>query len=335
MYILIDRTNLRFLNRHHSYATLQTLAYLQYPNVEAIIVPLARNGDFSQFERSDLETIYANCYPGYTLPANMLYSDMLTTMRQIAAECIPLTPLDDKELNRQARLIERDDPRPYAYTPGASSPTMLSQFFVPSRPDWDGKRPLWPTPDQLDVRTEHPLNTSQSTDSHSVGSLPPLPASGFPTPSTTEDEIMAKNDATAKKAAKKVPAKKAAAPAKTAAKAAAKAKPALAPPKAAATKAAKTPVARVPKADGEAAPATRGRKPSNRPEQNGVRRPAGAITGFVWDTLDNLSKKLKRPPTIQELRDEVASKQLNPNMLQAQYASWKRFNGVTGRVKTA
>ena len=69
------------------------------------------------------------------------------------------------------------------------------------------------------------------------------------------------------------------------------------------------------------------------PEQNGMRRPKpGTKTRAIWDLCDQLSKELQRPVAIAELRDAVPEG-TNENMMRSQYAYWRKFFGITGRVE--
>ena len=69
------------------------------------------------------------------------------------------------------------------------------------------------------------------------------------------------------------------------------------------------------------------------PEQNGMRRPKpGTKTRAIWDLCDQLSTKLQRPVAIAELRAAVPEG-TNEDMMRSQYAYWRKFFGITGRVE--
>ena len=69
------------------------------------------------------------------------------------------------------------------------------------------------------------------------------------------------------------------------------------------------------------------------PEQNGMRRPKpGTKTRVIWDLCDQLSTELQRPVAIAELRAAVPEG-TNENMMRSQYAYWRKFFGITGRVE--
>lgn len=67
------------------------------------------------------------------------------------------------------------------------------------------------------------------------------------------------------------------------------------------------------------------------PEQNGVRRPkTGTVIGRVWDILDAASAQKRAPATLADVKDAAAD--INGATLRTQYARWRKFNGVAGRV---
>lgn len=70
------------------------------------------------------------------------------------------------------------------------------------------------------------------------------------------------------------------------------------------------------------------------PEQNGVRRPApGGKCAAAWDLFDKVSRAKGAPASIAEaLRDGDAASQNVANM-KAEYARWRKFHGVVGRVE--
>ena len=64
-----------------------------------------------------------------------------------------------------------------------------------------------------------------------------------------------------------------------------------------------------------------------------MRRPKpGTKTRAIWDLCDQLSTELQRPVAIAELRAAVPEG-TNENMMRSQYAYWRKFFGITGRVE--
>jgi hypothetical protein len=69
------------------------------------------------------------------------------------------------------------------------------------------------------------------------------------------------------------------------------------------------------------------------PEQNGVRRPKPeGLCGQAWTLADDLSRQLGQPVPIANLLEASKVKGLNEGNVRAEYARWRKFNGVTGRV---
>lgn len=87
-----------------------------------------------------------------------------------------------------------------------------------------------------------------------------------------------------------------------------------------------------PKASGKKA-TTRASNP-DRVEQNGVVRPReGGNTYAVWSAADAAAKKKKAPPTFKEVEAVLGKHKIPMATCRAQYAAWKKFNGVSGRVE--
>jgi membrane protein involved in colicin uptake len=69
------------------------------------------------------------------------------------------------------------------------------------------------------------------------------------------------------------------------------------------------------------------------PEQNGVRRPRpGGSCAKVWDMADTLSAQLGQPVPIANLSKDASAAGINDSTIRTQYALWRKFHGVTGRV---
>jgi membrane protein involved in colicin uptake len=88
------------------------------------------------------------------------------------------------------------------------------------------------------------------------------------------------------------------------------------------------------KAKADAKAAANAAKESNKmPEQNGVRRPKpeGAC-GKVWKLADELSAGLGQPVPIASLSAAATKQSINDSTIRTQYALWRKFHGITGRV---
>lgn len=69
------------------------------------------------------------------------------------------------------------------------------------------------------------------------------------------------------------------------------------------------------------------------PEQNGIRRPKpDGLCGQAWATMDRLSSQLGQPVPISTLLEATNRAGLSEGNVRAEYARWRKFNGVTGRV---
>jgi hypothetical protein len=84
-------------------------------------------------------------------------------------------------------------------------------------------------------------------------------------------------------------------------------------------------------------PAAQGKGKSARADrlvQNGITRPAsGTTTGKIWDLADKMSADAGgQPVAIGTLRAHVELKQTNDHTIKTQYARWRQFHGIKGRV---
>lgn len=69
------------------------------------------------------------------------------------------------------------------------------------------------------------------------------------------------------------------------------------------------------------------------PKQNDITRPRpDTACGNAWALMDQLSAKLGQPVPISILLQAAEQKGLNYDTVKTQYARWKKFNGVEGRV---
>ena len=70
---------------------------------------------------------------------------------------------------------------------------------------------------------------------------------------------------------------------------------------------------------------------AERPEQNGVRRPAaGGVCAAIWDYLDG------HPVcTAKEIREAAAENGWNTNNAMCELYTWRKFNGISRRVKAS
>jgi hypothetical protein len=86
------------------------------------------------------------------------------------------------------------------------------------------------------------------------------------------------------------------------------------------------------KAEAKAAAAA-AKETTKMPEQNGVRRPkAGGACGNVWALADSLSASLGQPVPIATLSARATAQGINDSTIRTQYALWRKFHGITGRI---
>lgn len=72
---------------------------------------------------------------------------------------------------------------------------------------------------------------------------------------------------------------------------------------------------------------------AKQPEQNGIRRPGpDGKCGKAWALMDTMSAQQGSPVAISDLLVASNAMGMNPNMVRSNYAAWRKFNGVTGRV---
>ena len=70
------------------------------------------------------------------------------------------------------------------------------------------------------------------------------------------------------------------------------------------------------------------------PEQNGIRRPKpDGLCGKAWAIFDEISAKNGSPASIGESMEVAKAQGLNEANVRAEYARWRKFFGVTGRVE--
>lgn len=72
---------------------------------------------------------------------------------------------------------------------------------------------------------------------------------------------------------------------------------------------------------------------SQMPEQNGVRRPRpDSLCGQAWALMDECSSRLQQPVPVSFVLQLAPGYGLNEGNIKTEYARWKKFNGVDGRV---
>jgi len=71
------------------------------------------------------------------------------------------------------------------------------------------------------------------------------------------------------------------------------------------------------------------------PEQNGIRRPKpDTLCGKAWGIFDTVSAKNGAPASIGESMELAKADGLNEANVRAEYARWRKFHGITGRIES-
>lgn len=316
MYALIDTTNLRAIARHAEYIALAALAYIQFANVGTTIVPLNTRKELAQFSREELTSLANSLGIQARVPSETSdeYSKLLKQVHeQLSIMGALHLPFTKETLVAQAESIPREYDKPRNFAIPKDGETLTPGY--PQR---------WAVDPQRNVRRcDSSYGTFFSNNPQKAGNNPSVtsPATGtlrrrVPAIPPTEDNTMApKKTPDAKAPAKKPSAKK---PAEAPAKKAPAAKPAAKP----APKAAKPP-----KAPAEAKEA--------RVSQNGITRPKpGGNTGNVWEACDAVHAKKGSAPTFAEVDEHIEKKwpAIPTATRRSNYAVWRKFNGITGRV---
>lgn len=75
------------------------------------------------------------------------------------------------------------------------------------------------------------------------------------------------------------------------------------------------------------------REANQMPVQNDIRRPKpGTKCAQVWDIADKISAKLKSPAPVNQVMEQGRKAGLEDATIKTQYARWRKFNDITGRV---
>ncbi len=77
------------------------------------------------------------------------------------------------------------------------------------------------------------------------------------------------------------------------------------------------------------------REAKRMPEQNGVRRPGpDGLCGKVWALADAMSAEMAQPVPVASLLERGTAQGLNTANIRTEYARWKKFHGLSGRITT-
>lgn len=293
MFILVDTTNGRALARHAEYKALSALHYIQFANTDGAILRAGENRVYAQFNHQQLENMLRNAGQAQ-VPTD--YTALIRATRALLEQApFLLLPFTRQQLEEQAYSIDPNDGRPMAFDPNSNRPKLLRAW--PAEPQANksrGDSSFW-----IDFASGPAEGQSADRALYDTSPSATVRKRNIP-PTTTEEDMAAKKPA--KKAAKKA-AKKTTAPAK--------------------------------KAAAKKAPAKRATTGQEQEERNGVKRPRpGGNTAAVWDCCDALTKKLGAAPSFKQLDEalEKSNKDIPTATRRSNYAVWRKFNGISGRV---
>lgn len=298
MHVLIDCTNYEVIATHEHARALCAIAYIQYANVDTVVMPCDENRPFAQFTAEELDKLYRNVISrvDYVLKTEPYCDTIARTRKVIEAATHLRLPFDVEFLEQQAACIDETDDRPYRISADRSiaKPTKAKSWAnEPQRNRPRGKPPGKPTARQLTENTGAPVAPSPPRlpqPPAARAAIPQPPKGGLPLPPKppTPDAITTHKGVPVAVEHKTVPAK----------------------PK-------------------PTAPKTPRSSTKDRPTQNGVTRPApGSKTVVPWEVADRLWSEGQRD--IKALRKlvvaECVKQGVNSSTAGTQYGHWVTFN---------
>lgn len=85
--------------------------------------------------------------------------------------------------------------------------------------------------------------------------------------------------------------------------------------------------------DAEAERKRQEREAKKEPEQNGIRKPSvGTLCRAAWDLFDAVTMEMGQTAPISYILPVALDKKLNEANVKAEYARWKKYHGISGRV---
>lgn len=321
MYIAIDRDNLKILWKHSDVYLLNDLAHIEAPHVTVHIQPCDCTGFLSGYTDLELKLLYEN-----TLCKSQSFyrADLKLLLLYYVTE-MPTVKANKFELGLQANYIPEGNQHPYKYVSNSSTPIKRKGKDIFDLPFWfstpvDNEKEIVAKgqnlidtlyPENKIVKPLEPAKATCYSEVLSIGSL-----TNYPKGNEIMSEELTPEQLAAKEAAKE--AAKAEKAAVAQAKKEEKAKAALA------KKEAKE-QAKKDAADKKAADVM--------PSQNDVTRPKnGTKCGQIWAILDSLSSTKGSPVAIAEALSASKEHGFAVDTVKTQYARWRKFHGVTGRV---
>jgi hypothetical protein len=329
-----DEDKMELLHVHRVQDILHGLVFLESAHVKRVVFEDTDNPRlFDNLTTWELPKLFKN-----VTGADPDQSWPVPVVRELLAQRIEeMKPrlADDQELDRQIAEVEADLRQKvcpfYRYALGAKVPRTESAAAAPlclPKPFTAAQVAQAPA---AAVRRAAALAAAKVPMSTVAPNAPwaknnaCAPSGGDATVKDQTTEASIKQEMDMAKTPEEIAAEKAAKEAEAAAKkaAAATAKAAKDAEKAAA-KAAK---------EAEAAAAKAAKAANKLPEQNGITRPKPeTLCGKIWSVLDGISTKNGAPASIAEAKEHPDVVGMADATIRTQYARWRKFYGVTGRV---
>lgn len=352
MLVLIDKTGNRAIARHANFNLLSDLAYIQFANLDTIIIDEALGRDYAQLDAAQLLGVLKSIGVD-NLDGSAAYQHLVLELRGRLPSCEWLVPpFSPDALSVQASKIKEADATPYAFNPEGSAPVKLKAWTLePQRnrprtarrtaasPVAAANPPPWVKPSDIPAgptaspaaRTEEATMASAKGKGNK-GKATATAATAEAAPATPDkakgkDTTKAKGKAAATQPAAPAKGKGAAAKGKATAAPAASAAPAKGKAKGKAA---------------EAAPAATGNGRRTADRKNGIPRPkSDGVCGKLWDFLDKDTAKrmahkdpAERKPTPPSVAFEWATKaEMNDATARTQYQRWRVYNGYGKAAK--
>lgn len=180
MYALIDCTSYRPIAVHKDYSPLANLAYIQFANVDCLVMPADENKHWAKFTTEQLEAIYNACAGGAPFPSST-YTQALRATREAVLGAPHLQfPFTAAQLEAQAQCIDDKDDKPYAFDPSSNKPKKLKAWH--SGPNVNRPRNAKPSSMQHQPQGQPAVDPSPEELARSAAGTSDAPAKRTRTP---------------------------------------------------------------------------------------------------------------------------------------------------------
>lgn len=127
MYVMIDKTNCKFLRKHPDVFMLANLAYIECPHLAVSIQPCDHHTFLQECTDLELKLLYKNT----TGEEQVYFNDKLRLVLCELVSRMPLFEGDKWELEYQAAALPEGNTEPYTYVKGSYKPTKVQELFEP------------------------------------------------------------------------------------------------------------------------------------------------------------------------------------------------------------